>query len=111
MLEVGPMRHRVTVQRQSETRDNFGQDVNEWADLKTYWARLTTLTGRELEAARQVRADVSIRIVMRAGADVTAEDRLTHGGRIFSIASVIDPEERGRYLQIDCSEWKGAENP
>lgn len=111
MLEVGPMRHRIKVQRQSEGENEFGQDNGEWTEVGTYWARLTALTGRELETARQIRPEVSIRIIMRAGADVKAEDRLTHGGRIFSIVSVIDPEERGRFLQIDCSEWKDAENP
>jgi hypothetical protein len=55
MRELGKtLRHRIAIQKRSVTRDQWGNQVEEWQDWQTVWANLQTLWGERYYAAKAV---------------------------------------------------------
>lgn len=104
-VKGGRLRERVTFQRRSSTRNDFGEETR-WRDLTTVWAGIEPLSGREYFNALQVQADVSTRIVCRYSSelsDVTPKDRIKHGSTVYDVRSVIDRGNRHRDLEFMCT--------
>jgi len=105
-MQAGRLRHRVTVQRATDSIDQYGDQTPTWASLGTVWASVEPLSGREYFAAAQMQSEVSTRIVIRpiSGVTLTPKDRVKFGSRYFDIQSVINRDERNRELQLLCVE-------
>lgn len=87
-MEAGKLRHRVTLQRPSGTRDAVGGRVTVPLDVATVWASIETLDGREAFYAAQRQATTTHKVVIRyapiiAGIDATW--RVKYGVRIFTL--------------------------
>lgn len=99
MIQVGRLRHRVTIQRLvagSPQQDAGGAPDETWTDYATVWAEVAPLRGRELFAAQQVASEVSgtIRIRYRSDLSITSRMRCVFGARNYDILAVVDPMER-----------------
>jgi len=102
-MHVGSLRKHVVIERLTVTQD--GPDMTEtWKQIAFRWAEIAPLTGRELMEANQTESRESIRIRMRPFDGLTTKDRITHDGRTFHIGSVADVEERGRMMELMCTE-------
>jgi SPP1 family predicted phage head-tail adaptor len=99
-MKAGKLRHRLTLQNKTKTRDEYGAETEGWVDVATVWAAIEPLQGREYLAAQQIQADVTHRITIRYRADIRPAMRGVLGARAFDITSVIDPEERHQELQL-----------
>lgn len=105
MLRAGSLRHRVTIQTldaESPSQDAGGAPNDTWSDVKTVWAAVEPLRGRELLAAQQVASEVTGTIRMRyeAGQGVTAKHRCKFGTRYYDILAVVNPTERNKELLL-----------
>lgn len=91
-MRVGRMRHRLEIQRATETRDAAGGVVQTWSTLDTRWASIEALTGREYFMAKQVQSDATHRIRLRYYEGLRPSDRLYHNvqGLTFNIVSLLD---------------------
>lgn len=99
------LRHRVTLQRYEQTRDEMGGVVETWADVATVWASIEPLSAREFIAAQSAQSQVSARIVIRYREGITAAMRILHNGRVYNIEGVLpDPRSGREYLTLPCSE-------
>ena len=105
-MQAGRLRHRVIVQRATDSIDSYGDQTPTWAALGTVWAFVEPLNGREYFAAAQMQSEVSTRIVIRpiSGVTLTPKDRVKFGSRHFDIQSVINRDERNREIQLLCVE-------
>ncbi len=106
-MRSGKLRHRVTIQRYvlgSPQQTATGQPDGVWTDFMTVWASIEPLSGRELFAAQEHHSEITHRVRMRHDAGVTAQMRISFDGRIYSVYAMIDPELRGRELQLMCGE-------
>lgn len=103
-MRAGRLRHRVTIQENVGSENNFGETVDDWQAVTTRWAAVDPLRGRERFEAQQISAEVSHRVTMRYFADLTPTMRLVYDGRVLEIEAVIDVEERGRELELLCRE-------
>jgi len=104
-MNIGKLRHRVTIQKVTVTQDADTGEVSEtWSTLGQVWAEVAPLSGRELFAAQQVEAQVSHQVTTRYRGDVTPNMRISHNSRTLNIESVINPGERNRELQLLCTE-------
>jgi SPP1 family predicted phage head-tail adaptor len=104
-IDSGQLNRRVTIQRPSTSQDEYGQPTDDWQEFITTWARISTITGKELYAlgpgfTAQVTHNISIR--WRSG--VTSAMRINYRGRIFQVQSVSDPDENRVELDILCLE-------
>ena len=107
-MRAGSLRHPVTIQSATETRDAAGGVTKTWADVSDRWAEVKPISGREYLNADRVRADITHVIVIRNYSGLTSKHRIkfTDNGstRYFNIESVRDMEERDRMMQLFCKE-------
>lgn len=105
MIRAGDLRHRVTIQQATVTRNEFGEPVETWQDLATVWAEVVDLSGREFIEARQAPAsEVTTRVRIRYRAGIEPTMRVLHGARVLEIVAVLEPEGRRRELHLMCRE-------
>ena len=112
-MNPGDLRHRVAIQTNTPTLDPNGGKVASWATTSTFWASVQTLTGKKLEIARQIDAEATVQVRMRycgssGSSQVTIDNRLLFGTRVFEPILVINENERNIMLQILCKEKRGA---
>lgn len=109
MIRPGDLRHRVTLQRRVEALDGYGQGEPTWNDAGTFWAFVRPLQGREAEAAKQIKPELSHRVTLRyqPGVAFTAGDRLLFGVRVLNVDAVKNLGERNIELELDCIETPG----
>ena len=105
-MRPGELRHWVELQENTPTTDTRGHDVPVWATVNWLWVNLMPLAGRELEQARQIVSEVTIKVTARYDANnvVTNEKRFKHGSRLFPIRNVLDVDERNVWLECLCVE-------
>ena len=104
-VTTGKLRHLVTIQTRSTTRDvTSGQLEESWTNGDTVWAAVLPMSGRELEQAQAIHAQVKTKIVMRYTSNVSAESRIKFGDRTFHVWSVINTEERNIETICYCEE-------
>lgn len=64
-VKVGELKHRVTIQQFVNTTDTDGYKVTKWNDIKTVWAKVENLYGKEYYEAAAVQAEKTIKFVIR----------------------------------------------
>ncbi len=103
-MRAGDLRHKVTIQQKTITKDTEGIPSETWTDFATVWAAIEPLQGREFFSAQAINAQVTTRIRIRYLAGISPTMRVSYGTRIFDIQAVIDVEERHLELQLMCQE-------
>lgn len=103
-MRAGKLRHRVIIQKATETRDAHGGITRTWADVSTVWASVEPLSGREFLDASQTEADISHRVRIRHYDDLTPSHRIVHGGRHLNIETIMNRDERDIELELMCKE-------
>jgi SPP1 family predicted phage head-tail adaptor len=104
MTAPGDLRHRLVLEAPVETPDGAGGVTRSFAAVATLWAAVTPVAARGTVDAASLATDVTHRIVVRAGTDITTRHRLRQGARIFRIVALRDADGRGRYVEIDARE-------
>lgn len=103
-LTIEQLRHKITLQTATETRDTDGSIINTWADTATVRAAVEPLVGREYWAAQQVNAERTVKFHIWYRSGVTPKMRVSYDSRTFDIKSVINVNERNRELVLMCEE-------
>jgi SPP1 family predicted phage head-tail adaptor len=103
-MRIGDLRHRVTLQKKTITEDALKQQSEAWVSVATVWAAVEPLSGREYFAAKQVNAEISVRITIRYRKGITPDMRVVFGDRAFEVLSVVNPKERCESLVLMCRE-------
>lgn len=76
-MEAGQLRHRVILQKQTETQSSIsGAVTRSWANDATLWGSVQPLTGREAWRALQVRPETTHMVRLRHRNGVNAEKRI-----------------------------------
>jgi SPP1 family predicted phage head-tail adaptor len=111
-MNPGKFNARITFQRdlnkdQEVTNEN-GFPVENWTDVKTVWAMIKTVQGREYYQAAAVQAENTVRFVIRYTKGITNDMRIVYEGRVFEIiAPPINDDERNITLTIIAKEVIG----
>jgi SPP1 family predicted phage head-tail adaptor len=104
MMRTGALRHRVILESASKTPDGGGGSLVVWEEVESLWVAIRPLAGRELQTAGQFSSRLSHEIILRYGTPVLPEMRFRKGSRIFEIMSVMDVDEKNRWLRALCEE-------
>jgi SPP1 family predicted phage head-tail adaptor len=104
VTRAGALRHALTIEQATETRDAHGQALATWSTFATVPGSLEPLTGREVFAAAQVQAEVTARARIRYLEGVTAKMRISFESKIYAITAVIDRELKHRELELLLAE-------
>jgi len=104
LLPAGDLRHRITIQTHTETRDAIGGVVKTWISSSKRWGSIRPLSGQELVSAKQVDPKVSHKIVIRYQEGLTTDQRLLNNSRVFNISSILNIQERDKLMVILAKE-------
>ncbi|MGE0187646.1 MAG: phage head closure protein [Hyphomonadaceae bacterium] len=103
-LQIGTLRHRVTIQAASEAQNAIGEMVETWVEYTTVWGRVEKLSGNRLFAAAQMEEPVTGVITIRYTDGITPKMRAVVGGKTYDIRHAIDRAGRRQALEIMVSE-------
>lgn len=109
-IGAGDLNRRVTLTSITRVSDAAGG----WTHLQnviTTWARVRALRGDERLAYQMVASEVDYEIVIRYRGGISPDMTVQIGARKLEIVSVIDDEEKHRYLVIGCHELEAAPTP
>jgi SPP1 family predicted phage head-tail adaptor len=103
-MEAGQLRHKITIQQPIK---NSWEEITQWLDVASVWARIEPLRGQEYLELRHANAEETGRITIRYRPDVTPAMRIAWGSRIYNILAILDPDEQHKLLQIMVKEQIG----
>ena len=99
-MRIGPLRHRITIEEKSVTRDAEGGEVVTWATFATVWASASSITGREFFASQQVNSTVSMKFGIRWLDGVTTAMRISFDSKLYNIVAVLDSDRRADLMLL-----------
>jgi SPP1 family predicted phage head-tail adaptor len=104
-LRAGKLRHRLTLQRKTETRTSTGDVVNAWVTDSTVWGAIEPIIGnREYLAASQTQNEIMVMIMIRYHATIEPSWRVVNDGKAYSIQGIQNEYERNRMMVLMCSQ-------
>lgn len=104
-IKSGELRHRVTIQQLSETRDSQGGfNDPSWSTRATVWAKITPVSTSQEFFSERLEHRITHKIFIRYRSDLNIKDRISYGSRIFQVQGFKDPDERKRFLEISAEE-------
>lgn len=78
-MEIGELRHKITIQRPTLVRGELGGSSEVFEDwLVNIWASIEPLSPAEFFAAAQVASEQTLRIRIRYRPGITAQMRIRH---------------------------------
>jgi SPP1 family predicted phage head-tail adaptor len=98
------LRHRLTLEQLERVSDEGGGFSESWVAIATLWCDLRPIAGSETVESDRLAGRVSHEISLRHRPGVVPAMRFTEGARVFHIVSVINVDERNRWLKCLCEE-------
>ena len=106
---AGRLRHRVQLQKRTQTTDTVGEPQLAWEELGSVWADIQPMAGRKLASVQRLGSSVSHEIVVRyqakfADTRVVSTYRGLYQGRIFNILGCINSDEGQSLVSLIAEE-------
>lgn len=98
------LRHWITIQESTDTRDSYGEPIHAWNTFDQVWASIEPISGREYFASKETRSQSTHRIRIRYRSGLSTKMRISWDSRYFDIESILNPDERDRELVLMCVE-------
>lgn len=98
------LRHRVTLEALARAGDSGGGFVETWEEVAELAADIRPADGSETVEADRLAGSLTHQVVLRYRPGVVPAMRFRKGTRLFQILSVIDVDERRRWLKCFCEE-------
>lgn len=104
-IRAGDLKRYITIQQRSTTQDSTGGQSLTWTNVKSVYAKIEPLTGRELLAAQQIAAQVSHRLTVRydpifADPKTAVAYRVLYNNRIFDVQASMNFEEEDAFVEL-----------
>jgi len=103
-MKAGQLRHRIVIDKQTQTKNAIDEIILTWSTFCTVWAAIEPATGQTYYAANQLEAKVDGRVRIRYRDDIEPTMRIKYGDRILNIVSIVHPQENRRELHLMYSE-------
>ena len=103
MIRAGELRSYVTIEEPGE-RTASGGTSSTWKEFAKVFAKIEPLTGRELQTAKTLYAEVTTRVTIRYMQGVTTKMRIVADGKRFNIHATVDIGFLHEEIEILCGE-------
>lgn len=103
-LSASKLIHSAAIYTESKVADGIGGFTRAWVLLDTVKCRFTPKRGKEVLLQERIKNPITHEVIMRYRDDFNHNAKLVYDGREFNIKSVIDINERKRWLSIDALE-------
>lgn len=102
-MNIGKMNKRITIQEYVTSESDNGFETKTWQDVKTVWATVKPLSGKEYFAAQATQSEIHIKFYIRYTSAITSEHRIKFDGKYYEIVSPpININGSNRILEIMC---------
>lgn len=107
-MNPGNFKHRITFQKQGteQAEDGFPSSGEVWQDVKTVWAMIKTVQGREFYQAATTNNEDTSRFVIRYTTGINVDMRILFKNRVLDIDAIINDDELNKTLTIIVREAK-----
>ena len=109
-MAAGPLRARVTFQKEVRTADGGGGYSNSWTDQCTVWGELKTKSARERLQADRLEGSLGAVLRVRSSSDtrlVQENWRAVIKGVPYQIRSTDNPDRRNKFILMDLERGVG----
>ena len=97
-------RYRINIQKRTRVFDGEGWKYD-WQTIDTVWGHISPVSAQERLEWQKLDVEVTHKISLRPYPGIDRIDhRLEFKGRIFTIVSMLNPQEMGRRLDLICTE-------
>lgn len=103
-VEIGDLRHRITIQKPTTGINENGFEVETWDDYRTVWAAVSNLHGREYFAAAAVQAENTVKFTVRYLPDIDTTMRICFRDKTYDIAAIDNIKYQNRFMEIKALE-------
>lgn len=103
-MNIGRLRHRISLQQLTERQNHFGAVVSEWQDVAQLWAEIKPISGREQLQNAQIQSEITAQIWLRYRPDVKPTMRVLHQNQQYEIVAALNHQGRSTMLQLLCKE-------
>lgn len=103
-MRAGALRHRITLQANTDAYDAYGDISNTWTTGDEIWGSVDPVSGREEDLGSELVGVVTHFIKVRYKASVSVANRIVFDSRVFQIESVRNWQERNVFLELLCKE-------
>jgi len=99
-MQIGDLRHSVTIQYPTRVADGAGGFTVTWATAAEVYAAIWPISAKETVQAMGQAMTITHRIRMRYRANIRSSWRIKHGNRYYNIVSIINPNMERKFLDI-----------
>lgn len=96
-MRVGDFRHKMTIQKHTDTQDSNGNIIKTWSTHSTWWAKKSPLKGREFLEAKAINPETTYRFLGWFVTGTTEDMRLKgQDGNLYDIKAILEDAKSGR---------------
>ena len=101
-VDIGSFRALITIQKRSDTPDEYGQLSTTWEDVTTLRAKIASLNQRETYSNGQLVSQVTHIITFRYSPylNVTAGMRVKYGSRVFDVQAPDNADAKNILMKL-----------
>lgn len=103
-IDAGRFSSELALEQLRAVPDDIGGFTEIWEEIATLWGRIEPVSDMARFFGNQPLEEITHRITMRFCNDMTSGMRLRKGTRVFTILTIHDPDESGRYCQCRVRE-------
>jgi SPP1 family predicted phage head-tail adaptor len=104
MINPGKLNRKIQVMELAQISDGGGGYEDALTPVKTVWASINPVSGREYWQAQQAQAQISHKIIIRYTTELNRSNVLSFNGKNFDIQYIINVQESNRFLEIHVLE-------
>ena len=101
---IGRLRYQVDLQSATNTRDSGGGLSQSFNSVSKIFADIRPQSGDETFRQGKMQEKLTHNIIIRFKTGVTTSQRIVYKSRVFNIRSIINVDERDRFLMLKCVE-------
>ena len=104
MLRAGTLKHLITIESFTTSRNEFREEIQTWTPLFVTKASIKPVKGSETFINQSVNATATHLVTFRYKAHITPSMRVLFNGRIFKIKTVVNVDELNQVHQLIVEE-------
>lgn len=103
-MGIGELKHRITFQVLSSVVNENGFETENYEDLKTVWAKVTNLHGKEYFEAATIQKEKTVKFIIRAIEGLDESMKILFQGRNYNITFIDNIKYENKYIEIKALE-------
>ena len=96
--------HRVSLQKETQTTDDFGTIASSWEEIAKVWAKIEPISFTQNFSRMKDDVEITHKISIRYRDDAKGAKKIIFNEREFEIMSSICPEEKYELLVFNVKE-------